>query len=374
MVGSAGFWTAPRRRPFANACGSGPAAKSGAEAPHSKFVLLILALLICVSAGVAQKPDAKQQKPKDPFAGFHWVEAGKQNRGVVFEGRTLTPLTLDARAEVPSDTQTEVTRPDANTMRIVRRTYNRDVNGRTKVVELVTEDVRATANNGFSATRSVSRPDTNGRMLQVEKATQETVAAGADTYRTQSTLARGSGALSQTEQVVQIEKKKADGTVEIDKTAYRPNSSGSLAAAERHVSSSRQTANQTSGQEDVYRQDVNGAMALLRREVNRESKDAQGNPRGEIETHLVDSTGRLQLNGRAVIASTTYADGSQQVTQTTSQVNPAAPGRGLQVSEKVVQTMRPAGANATETEIQVQKPDVNGALQTIAVQHITEKK
>ncbi len=336
-------------------------------APGRRPFLIPSLLMLCVLARPAEKP-------KDPFAGFHWVEAGAQNRGVVYEGRTLASLALNARAEVPSNTQTEITRPDPNTMRIVRRTYNRDVNGRDEVVELVTEDVRATPNNGFSATRSVTRRDANGRMLQVERVSQETAAAGADTYRTQATVARGSGQLTQTEQVVQIEKKKADGTVEIDKTAYRANSSGSMAAAERHVSSSRQTAQQTSAQEDVYRQDVNGSMTLLRHEVSRETKDPQGNARGEIETHLADSTGRLRLNARAVIVSASYADGSQQVTQTTSQVNPAAPSSGLQVSEKVVRTTRPAGADTTETEIQVQKPDVNGALQTIAVQHITEKK
>jgi hypothetical protein len=335
---------------------------------------LTLLSLMFVPVGYAQKTDAQAQKPRDPLESFYWINTASGNRGLILESRTLTPFTLDPRAEVPSDVQSEVTRPDANTLHIVRRSYHQDVNGRNTIVELVTEEVRRTPNNGLSATRTVSRRDTNGQMVQVETISQETVATGGDSYKTQATVSRGSGSLAPVEQVVQLEKKKGDGTVEIDRTNFRPGSSGALAASERRISSTKQAQTQVTGQEDVYRQDGNGTMSLVRHEAIREWKDAGGNSRGEIETQLPDSAGRLQLNARISIVTTTAADGSQLVTQTTSQVSPAAPSRGLQVSEKVVQTNRAAGAGAIEKEIEVQKPDVNGALQTIAVQRITEKK
>src|SRR5512140_3469890 len=117
-----------------------------------RFVLLLLsALSLANFAAPAQKKDAERGKPKDPFAGFYWIDTASGNRGVVLERRTVVPLALDPREQVSSDIQTEVLRPDAGTMRIVRRTYNRDVNGRSQVVEMVTEDVRVTPNNGFSA-------------------------------------------------------------------------------------------------------------------------------------------------------------------------------------------------------------------------------
>jgi hypothetical protein len=317
---------------------------------------------------------AEPQKPKDPFATFHWLTTGGENRGVVYKTSSIPALVLDPSADAPREIQAEVTRPDANTMRIVRRAYNTDANGRVQVIEIVTEDVRATAGGGFSAARSISRLDANGRMQSVEKQTQETVRAGADTYRTQTTIARGTGSLVPSEQVTQVERKKADGIVEIERTDQLAGVSGGWRTAERRVSSLRETDKRVAAQEEVYRPDINGRLALLRRDVSGQSQDSQGSDTRTIETYLADATGKLQLNGRTTIVNVTYGDGSQQATQTTVQVNSANPSAALTLSEKVVQTVRPAGAETVEKEIQVQKPDVNGALQTLSYQKVTERR
>ncbi len=321
------------------------------------------------------KPAAEGQAKEDPFSRFHWLAESSEARGMRFETRKLANLKTDTD-NLPTEVESEVVRPSANSMRVTRRVFDRSVNGERQLVEVVVEDLRAAPGNGISATKTVSRRDGNGSMRISRKEIQETVPAGVNAFRTQATVlvSRGGDSLTRSEEIQQLEKKRSEGVVEVERTQMLPDANGVWVPADRRVTSVRETNNQVLTQEEIYRQDPNGRFSLSQREVSREWKDQQGKEHKDGEIYRPNLAGSLDLNARTSIVRETYADGSEQTTQTLLQKSPVAPSEGLKLSEKIVATSRPAGSNSVQRDTEVLVPDANGRLQTIGYRRVIEKK
>ncbi len=324
----------------------------------------------------AAKPEAKGQSKEDPLGRFRWLTASGEVRGLVFETRKLESLRVGNEVQEGTEIESEVTRPSTDSMRTTRRVFSRSVNGERQLVQVVVEDVRTTPGNGFSATRTVSQRDVNGNMRTAERETQETVPAGAGTFRTQATLMFPSSGdnLTTAAQIIQTETKKADGSVEIERNRMLPGGGGGWTTAERQTSSTRETNDGSLTQEEVYRQDANGKLSLRQREVAREWVDPQGRTSQDRETYTSSLAGSLELSARSSIVRTTYADGTTETAQTLLQRSPAAPSEGLKLVQKIQETVRATDSKTTERETDVQAPDSNGNLQTIAIRKTVEKK
>lgn len=344
---------------------------------------LLFGLCLQLPAAAIQNPTTPAPRPggegagkKDPLAGFRWLDASGEAHGSKFEGRQLSSLRADIRNQAPSDIESEVTRPDANSVRTTRRLFDRGPNGERVLIEVVVEDVRSTGADGLSATRTRSRRDVNGNMQVAMKQVQESAPAGAGSYRTRTTIMTpgANGALAASEEIVQVEKKNVDGVVEIDRTQQLLNANRDWAPADRHVSTTREENGRFLTEENVYRPDGNGKLVLSQKEISKEWKDPQGKVVQEREVSLLNPAGRFELNERQTIVCETYADGSQQTTQTRFQKNAVAPSEGLRMVETISQTDTPAGSNTTERVTAVQTPDVNGKLQTVAYTKAVEKK
>ncbi len=343
------------------------------------WMSLLSGLCLLTAAAGAQAPGTKPaggtQEKEDPFSHFHWLTAGGENRGIMFESRQLASL-KPATENLPAEVQTEVTRPSSNSMRITRRVFDVGVNGSRQLVEVVVEDLRTTAAKGISATRTISRRDANGNLQVASKQTQETTPAGADTYRTQATtlVSRGGGSLVRSEEITQVEKKTANGAVEIDRTQMVPNPNGGWSAADRRVSNTRDVKGQIITQADDYRPDLNGKLSLIQRETSREWKDPQGREHQDSDIQTVSPEGSLQLSGRSSIVRINLQDGGAETTQTLYSRSPVTPSEGLKLLEKIVETSRPVDSRTVEKETTVQTPDANGKLQTLGYSKVVENK
>jgi hypothetical protein len=330
-----------------------------------------------------QKPGApatgtqtERRQTEDPFSRFQWLTAAGENRGLVLEGRRLKDLKVGFPEQPSTEVETQVTRPDASSMRITRRVYDSGMNQGRQLVETVVEELRSTPGGGLSATRTISRLDTNGVLKPVRKEDQQTVPAGTDSFRTQTVtqMAGASGGLAVVEKIDQVERKKSGGIVEIERSQLLPDANRGWATAERRVSTTRESEDQARTQEEVYRQDANGKFSLSQRSVSREWKDSQGGEHQETEAYLSDLQGNTQLNARSTIVRVTFSDGSQQTTQTLFQRGPASPSAGLGLIEKIVETLRPVDAKATQIDTEVLAPDSNGVLKTISFRRAVESR
>jgi len=321
-------------------------------------------------------PPAAQKTKEDPLSRFHWLADSSDTRGMVFETGKLGAVKIDPRDQTSAEIETEITRPGADSMRITRHVYDQGAGRERQLVEVVIEEVRTTAGDGVSATRMVSRRDINGRMRIARRETQETVPVGPGAYRTQATtmVAQGSESLVRAEEIVQVEKKKGEGSFEFERSRRMADVNGAWVTADQRVGSARESNGQTLSQEDFYKQDINGRLSLDRREVSREWKDLQGRAYKDSDIYRVDSAGSLQLNERLNIARVTASDGSEQTTQSLFQKNIVSPSEGLKLIQKIVETSRPSDSKTTQKDTEVQVPDSNGKLQTVGSIRVYEKK
>ena len=214
-------------------------------------------------------------------------------------------------------------------------------------------------------------------MSVAQKETQEVVSSGTDTYRiTKTLLLPGiNNALVEKEQVQQIEKRKGDSFVEIDRTRYEPGLDGKWNALDRRVSQNRLGKDQTQTDEQVYRYDVNRQQLSLTQQVKvSEWKDSSGQKRLQSETFAMGLDGKLQLDSRLTMVQRDLGSQRQETTEIIESPNHASPGEGLKVVRKLIENSQPLGSNQTERKLEVLKPDLNGGMQSIHNQTTIEKK
>ncbi len=324
----------------------------------------------------ATKPEREAEGKKDPFAGFRWLDASGETHGSKFGAGQLSRIRPELRDLGTSEVESEVTRPDANSLRTTRRVYDIGPNGERVLIEVVVEDVRSTGTDALSATRTRSHRDVNGNLQVVRKEVQESAPAGPASYRTQTTIMSqdANGSLAPSEKIVQSERKGADGVVQIERTQQLINANRDWAPADRRVSTTREATGRLVTDESVYRPDGNGKLVLSQKDVSSEFKDPQGNTVQQREISVPNASGRFEVNERLSITRETYSDGSQRTTQTRFLKNAVAPSEGMKLVESITQTDTQAGSNATERVTAVQTPDVNGKLQTVAYTRAIEKK
>ena len=176
------------------------------------------------------------------------------------------------------------------------------------------------------------------------------------------------------ELVQQIEKRKGDSFVEIDRTRYEPGSDGKWNALDRRVSQSSLGKDQTQTEEQVYQYDVNRQLSLAQQVNVSEWTDSSGQKRLQSETFAMGLDGKLQLESRLTMVQRNYSGQRQEITEIIESPNPVAAGEGLKVVRKIIENTQPSGPNQTERKLEVLKPDLNGRLETIHTQYTTDKK
>jgi|WetSurMetagenome_2_1015567.scaffolds.fasta_scaffold151669_1 hypothetical protein len=307
---------------------------------------------------------------------FRWLDTSGNTEGIKYPTRQLQPLSLQAYAGPPAEIEREETRLDSQTTRITSRAFNTAANGERRLVETIVEEIKKTPSGEMSAVRTMWRRDVNGQMNVAQKETQEVASSANDTYRiTKTLLLPGiNSALVEKEQVQQIEKRKGESLVEIDRTSYELGADGKWNTLNRRVSQNRQTKDQTQTDEQVYRYDVNRQLSLTQQVKVSEWKDASGQKRLESETFTIGLDGKLQLESRSSIVQRDMGSQRREATEIIEAPNPAAPSEGLKVVRKLIENSQPLGPNQTERKLEVLKPDLNGGMQTIHNQTTIEKK
>ncbi len=342
-----------------------------------RIVLVLAAIPFTLGLLLSQSPrrdEKSEQKEKAPP--FRWLDPAGETIGMRFDTRKLDKISLGNRYGSESEAERETTPLGEKGTRTTIRVYDRDANGNRTLVETVVEEVRNLPGNRTQAVRTVSRRDANNRMPVVRRYTQETSPAGTDAFHTKLTvfLPGSSGVLVPTEEVIQEERSKAQDEIEIDRTQMLASASGRLQPNERRISTIRGPAGQTSSDEVVYRYDPAGNARIDQRMISKEWQDSQGRDTREVSSYRSDVSGRLNLDSRTRITSTSQPDGTRQTVQVTEQQNPVAPSEGLRLIERVTEFTRSAGASGVDREVYIQTPDANGTLRTVYSQRTSEVK
>ena len=315
-----------------------------------------------------------QDKAKPPE--FKWLATSGETSGVRLETHKLQTISI-AQYGSAAEAETETVPLGSDGKKTTTRVYGTDANGRRVLVESVVEEIRNLAGGRTEATKTVSRPDMNGRTSVVSKYTQDVIPSGANSYQIQFTIqAAGSqgGALVTTEKLIQNEVQKDPNESEIDRISMVPGPNAAWVTRERRISTNRKNGTQSSADEVVYNPDTGGKLQVSRRLTSREWSDAPDKDSREITTMVSDLSGRLVLDNQIQLTRQKVGADEQQTTQTVTGPNPAAPSAGNRIIEKIIETIRPSGPGATERNVTVLNPDLNGKAQTVLTLRTTQVK
>ena len=337
-----------------------------------RYSIILLILLYCaVLAFGVQSPKSSQENSE-----FRWLGISDNTEGIKYPTHQLRPLSLQTYSGPPVEIERDEMRLDTQTTRITNRAFNTSANGERRLIETIVEEIKKTPSGEISAVRTTSRRDGNGQMIVAQKETQQVASSGNGIYRiTKTLLLPGiNNALVEKENIQQIEKRKGDAFVEIDRTRYEVGLDGKLNVLDRRVSQNRLGDNQTQTDEQVYRYDVNRQLSLAQQVKVSEWKDSSGQKRLQSETFAVGLDGKLQLDSRLSMVQRDLGSQRQEITEIVESQNAAAPSEGLKVARKFIENSRSLGPNQTERKLEVLKPDLNGGMQSMYRQNTIDNK
>jgi hypothetical protein len=337
-----------------------------------KYSIILSLLVALASVGFGMQAP----KPSEESGEFQWLDDSGTTAGTKFATQKLRSLSIEADYALPVEIESEKEQVDAQTTRITRSTFSDPANSGRQLVETTVEEIKKMPDGRVSAVRTTSRRDANGRLSVIQKETQEVVSSGTDSYRITKTLLQPgiNSSLVEKAQVLQIEKRAADKSVEIDRIRYEPGPDGKLNAAERRVSQNVVGKDRAQTDEQVYRYDINQKVSLTQQLKINEWKDSAGQVHHQSESYAAGLNGKLQLDSRSTIVQKSLGNQKQETTEIVEGRNTVSPGEGLRVVRKAVENVRPLSASETERQLEVFEPDLNGGMKSAHTQQTIDRK
>ncbi len=301
------------------------------------------------------------------------TESHTQTGNRTLDSQSIQRRGPDGHFEPYQDIEKETVKVDATTVRTTTRAFARDPDG-AKILVQVTEEERRTSPAGDSrVVRSVSNPDSNGRLQLVQRQLEETKKISKDVEDTKTTVMLPSvnGGLAPAMKTEERRTLGANNTVESQKSTLFLDGAGNWQVNEVRKATTRQEGKNLSTEERVSRLDSEGKLGEVSRTVSKTSEGASGEKHNTVDTYSLDvpgsaRDGSLHLVQRASTSQRTNSTGQQTTEQQVEQPNPGDPASGLQVITLTTETVRPgpSGAQATRT---IQARDANGSLGVVSV-------
>ena len=301
------------------------------------------------------------------------TESHTQTGNRTLDSQSVQRRGPDGHFEPYQDIEKETVKVDATTVRTITRAFARDANG-TKTLVQVTEEERRTSPAGDSSVvRSVSNPDSNGRLQLVQRQLEETkkISKSVEDTKTTVMLPSVNGGLAPAVKTEERRTLGANNMVESQKSTLLLDGAGNWQVNEVRKATTRQEGKNSSTEERVSRLDSEGKLGEVSRTVSKASEGDSGEKRNTVETYSLDvpgsaRDGSLHLVQRATTSQRTSSTGQQTTKHQVEQPNPGDPGSGLQVITLTTDTVRPgaSGAQATRT---IQARDANGGFGVVSV-------
>jgi hypothetical protein len=287
--------------------------------------------------------------------------------------RTLEALSVDGTYTPVAVCEEESVKPDAKSERVTQRSFGFDADGRRVLLETSQQQVRDLGNGNKDAVRTVSQPDANGQMHLVRREQSQSRPVGANAQETKTTvmLPDSNGSLVPSGMTREVRRQTAPGVEEVRSTQMLPDGNGgwqSGAVREQQVRTDA-NGNRTIDQK-VFRPDANMNLSLSERQVIRDTKQAGGVERREVNSFgqtPAGAVGSVSLDSSMQVVSTTGPGGAQKTQSTIEQRDPIAPGQAPKVTESSVKVSRPNAAGRVETKRTTSVADPSGNMTQVTV-------
>jgi hypothetical protein len=300
-------------------------------------------------------------------------ESHNQNGNRTLDKRSVEIRGTDGHFEPYQDVERETLTVDASTVRTTMRTFARDVNGMTALVQVTEEEKHILPGDDSNIVRVTYNPDVNGRLQPVQREIVETKKAGRDLEEANTTvmLPSANGGLAPAFKTHELRKRAANDTVETENTTWLPDVNGKWQLSEIRRNIATQGTKGRSIEERVSRPDAEGNLGQISRVVSQETESTSGEKRSVVETYSIDVSGTTRDSGLHLVERKTSTEsssstGGRATEQKVEQINPGDPGSGLRLSVlvdgKIVSD--PSGEHSTVT---IRTRDSNDSFGIVSV-------
>ncbi len=301
------------------------------------------------------------------------IESHSQNGDRMLDKRSVEIRGTDGHFEPYQDIERETLTVDAATVRTTMRTFARDVNGRKALVQVTEEDKQILPGEDSKIVRLTYNPDVNARLQLVQREIVETKKIGNDLEETNTTvmLASPNGGLAPAFKTHELSKRAANGALETEKTTWIPDVNGKWQLSEIRQNIPTQEAKDHQIEERVFRPDAEGKLGQISRVVSQESESTSGEKRSVVETYSIDvpgttRDGRLHLVERKTSTGSSRSTSEQATEQRVEQINPGDPDAGLRVTVLVDGKVVP-GPSGEQSTVTIRARDSNENFGIVSV-------
>jgi len=302
------------------------------------------------------------------------IESHSQTGNRTIDMRSIQTRGANDRMEPYQDIERETVQVDANTVRIITRTFGRDTNGRKTLVQVTQEEKHTLPGGDSNVIRITSNPAVNGKLQPVQREIVETKRVSTNVEETKTTVMLPSvnGDLTPVVKTHELRKRSANNTIESQKTTLLPDGAGNWKVTEVHQATTRQEGTNSTTEERVSRLDSEGKLGEVSRVVRKESESTSGEKRSVVETYSIDvpgmtRDGSLHLIERKTGTESSSSAGDRAIEQKVEQTNPGDPGSGLHVSVLVDGRMVP-GPSGEQSTVTIRARDSNGNFGIVSVE------
>lgn len=301
------------------------------------------------------------------------IESHSQDGHQTLDRRSVEIRGTDGEFEPYQYVERETLTVDDSTVRTTMRTFARDVNGTTALVQVTEEEKHTLPGDDSNIVRVTYNPDVNGRLQPVQREIVQTKKIGNDLEETNTTVMLPSvyDGLAPAFKTQEVSKRTANDTVETEKTTWLRDVDGQWQLSEIRQHITTQEDKNRRIEEKVVRPDAEGKLGQISRVVSQESQSTSGEKRIVVETYSIDvpgttRDGSLHLVERKTSTEISSSTGEQATDQRLEQTNPGDPGSGLRVSVLVDGRMDPGPAGEQST-VTIRARDSNGNLGIVSV-------
>jgi hypothetical protein len=276
---------------------------------------------------------------------------------------------LDGKFKPSVQTTTETIRTGAGASQIKQDVFAPDAQGRMQLSQTKQTDVQNLSDGSSRSVANTFVPDANGRLGFSSREIQETKNTAPNVKQTDTSifLPGLNQAEVESERLQQIERKVASDVTQKESTRFFRNPNGQWQATETRDEEVRTAGNERVAEETVRRVNESGALTVSEKKVSRQSK-SNGQEETTTETYsantpggLASSSGKLQLDQRVRVTTSTTAGGQQTIREIEGR-KPGSPNEPLRVIERTVETLRQTGPDRWEIQREVFALDGNGRL------------
>ncbi|HZQ68780.1 MAG TPA: hypothetical protein VFA68_09710 [Terriglobales bacterium] len=297
-----------------------------------------------------------------------WSKKGNRTT----DKKSLETIGPDGKFVPYSDTETQTVQVNASTVRTIRRSYARDVNGNRSLVQVTEEETKTSPNGSQDISRTTSNPDLNGRLNVVQKEMQQIKRLSPSVQESTTTVLMPdlNGTLNPSMRVQYRETQTGEHASQFRKSTLLPDGNGSWQTVEVREGTKKDSP-QGGSEERVLQPGPDGKLAIVQKTVSRLNSNANEN-KTTSETYSNDVPGMAADNSLHLVEKVTTtrrnnASGEQKTEQTIQRPSAGNPSDGLRTTQKVIDISRPNGSASQQQKVTTQSLDANGSLNVIWV-------